>query len=52
MALGRKVVDLVGLNLLKYADQVGGIGQISVMQDQVTVFFVGGPGRGDRCGLY
>jgi len=41
MALGRKVVDLVGLDLLEDADQVGGIGQISVMQDEMTVFFVG-----------
>ena len=41
MALGSQVIDLVGLHLLEDAGQVGGIGQIPVMQDEFAVFRVG-----------
>ena len=37
MALGTQVVDLVGLHLLQYADQVGRIGQVPVMQHKIAV---------------
>lgn len=40
MALGRQVVDLVGLDLLNYADEVGGVGQITVVQFEAYVFLV------------
>jgi hypothetical protein len=40
MALGCKVIDLVGLDLLKNPDQVGGICQVPVMQDKVAVVLV------------
>ena len=33
MALRREVVDLVRLHLLDDADQVGGVGQVTVVQD-------------------
>ena len=32
MALGPKVVDLIGLHLLNDADQVGAVGEIAVMK--------------------
>jgi hypothetical protein len=41
VALGGQVVDLVGLNLLEDADQVGGIGQVPVVEDEITVLLVG-----------
>jgi hypothetical protein len=40
MALGREVVDLVGLHLLHDADQVGGIGHVAVMQDHARIGLV------------
>jgi len=40
VALGCQVVDLVGLDLLEDADQVGGIREIAVVQDQVAVCLV------------
>jgi len=33
MAVGTKVVDLIGLHLLDDPDQVGAVGQIPVVQD-------------------
>ena len=41
MALRRQVVNLVGLNLLDEANQVGRVSQIAVMQLQAYVRFVG-----------
>ena len=41
MALGCQVVDLVRLDLLENTDQVGGIGQISIMKDKVSVVHMG-----------
>ena len=40
VALRRQVVDLVGLHLLHDADQVGGIGQVAVVQEQAHVALV------------
>ncbi|MPN47678.1 hypothetical protein SDC9_195282 [bioreactor metagenome] len=40
MTLRSKVVDLVGLHLLDDADQVGGIGQVAVVQDQAPAWLV------------
>ncbi len=40
MALGSQVVYLIRLDLLDDPDQVGGIGQIAVVQDEVSVFGV------------
>lgn len=40
MRHGRQVVDLVRLHLLDDADQVGGVGQVAVMEDQVAVLHV------------
>ena len=40
MALGGKVVDFVRLHLLNNAYQVGGIGQIAIMQDELATRFV------------
>ena len=40
MALRRKVVDLIGLHLLDDADQVGGVGQVTVMRLSLTPFSV------------
>ncbi len=34
VALGGEVVDLVGLHLLHDADQVGGVGQVAIVQEQ------------------
>ena len=34
---GRQVVDLVRLHLLDDADQVGGVGQVAVVEDEVAV---------------
>jgi hypothetical protein len=41
MALGCQVVDLIRLDLLENTDQVGGIGQISIMKDKVSVVHMG-----------
>ena len=41
MALRRQVVDLVRLYLLDYADQVGGVGQISIVEDEILVCYMG-----------
>jgi len=41
MALGRQVVNLIGPDLLENPNQVGGIGQISVMEDHFPIFFMG-----------
>ena len=40
VALGGQVVDLVGLHLLHHPDQVGGIGQIAIMQNEITMIDV------------
>ena len=40
MALGREIVDLVGLRLLHDADEVGRIGQIAIMHEKARLFFV------------
>lgn len=40
MTLGGQVVELVGLYLLHNPDQVGGIGQVSVVQHEVAVINV------------
>ena len=37
MALRGQVVDFVGLNLLDDADQIGGVGQVAVVQDEIAV---------------
>ena len=37
MALRGEIVDLVGLHLLHDADQVGGVGQVAVVQDEADV---------------
>ena len=37
MRLGRQVVKLIRLGFLNDADQVGRVGQVSVMQDEVAV---------------
>ena len=37
MALGAQVVDLVGLHFLNDADQVGGVGQVAVVQHEASV---------------
>ena len=51
MALGRQVIDFVRLHLLHQADQVGGVGQVAVVQEkphaglvQVLVEMVDTPG--------
>ena len=38
MTLGCQVIDLIRLDLLDYPDQVSGICQVAVMQDEVPVF--------------
>ena len=40
MALGRQIVDLVRLHLLDDPDQVGGIGQIAIVQNKPPVLFM------------
>ena len=40
VALRRQVVNLVRLHLLDDADQIGGVGQIAVVQDEVAVLHV------------
>ena len=40
MALRRQVVDLVGSRLLDDADEIGGIGQVTVMQEEAHPFYV------------
>ena len=40
VALGRQVVDFVGLRFLDDADQVGGVGDVAVMQEEPGVAFV------------
>ena len=37
MALRGEVVDFVGLDLLDDADQVGGVGQVAVVEDEAAV---------------
>ena len=41
MAVGTKVVDLIGLHLLDDPDQVGAICEIAVMKDQPGVVLMG-----------
>ncbi len=38
MRLGTEVIDLIGLHLLQNTREIGGIGQIAVMQNKVLVF--------------
>ena len=40
MALGREVVDLIGLNILHNADEVGAVHKVTVVQLQSNVVFV------------
>ena len=40
VALRREIVDLVGLRLLDQADQVGGVGQVAVVQEETRVVLV------------
>jgi hypothetical protein len=40
VALGGEIVDLVGLGLLDDPDQVGRVGQVAVMQEEVRVLLV------------
>ena len=40
VALRGEVVDLVGLHLLHDADQVGGVGQVAVVQEQLRAGLV------------
>jgi len=41
VALRRQVVDLVRPHFLHHANQVGGIGQVAVVQDQAPVLGMG-----------
>ncbi len=41
MTHGTQVVDLIGLGLLDDLGQVQGVGEISVMKDQVAVIHMG-----------
>jgi hypothetical protein len=41
VALGCQIVDFVGLYLLENSDQVGGVCQISIVKDEISVFFMG-----------
>ena len=50
VALGGQVVDLVGLHLLDDADQVGGVGQVAIVQEQPRAGARAGPGRDGRSG--
>lgn len=40
MALCRKIIDLVRLHLLHDADQIGGVGEVTVMQNQLAIILV------------
>ena len=40
MALRREVINFVGLHFLHQADEVGGVGEIAVMQDKAPVFLM------------
>ena len=40
VALRRQIVDLVGLGLLDQADQVGGVGQVAVVQEEACLVLV------------
>jgi hypothetical protein len=40
MALGGQVVDLVGLGFLHQADQIGGVGHIAMMQNELDPLLV------------
>ena len=40
MALRRQIIDLVGLGLLNQADQVGGVGQVAIVQEQARLVLV------------
>jgi len=37
---GRQVIDFVRLHLLDDADQIGGVGEVAVVEDEVAVFHV------------
>ena len=37
MRLRREIVDLVGLRLLDDADQIGGVGQVAIVQDEARI---------------
>ena len=41
MALGSKVVNLIGLHLLHDPNQVGAVGEIAVVEDQPWILFMG-----------
>ena len=41
MALGRKVVDFGGLDVLDQANEVGGVGEIAVVEKKAQLFLVG-----------
>ena len=41
MALGRQVVEFIWLRLLKNPDQVGGVREIPVVEDEISVVHMG-----------
>ena len=41
MTLGRQIIDLVGLHFLHDADQVTGVGKVTVMQHELTALLMG-----------
>ena len=41
MALGREIVDLIGLDLANYPDQAGGVREITVMEAERRIRLVG-----------
>ena len=49
VALRRQVVDFVRLHLLDDANQVGGVGQIAVVQLEPHAAARADPDTGDRC---
>ena len=47
--LRAEVVDLVGLDIAHDAGEVGGVGEVAVVQEQPAIVGRAGPGRGGRC---
>ena len=41
MALGREIVDFIRLHFLDDADQVRGVGEVAIVEDEVPVLGVG-----------
>ena len=48
--LGGEIVDFVGLRLLNDADEIGGVGHVAVVQDEIAGRSRAGPGRDVRPG--